>query len=184
MQGANLRGPGQGLLTVRILLAAGAQIFRTLAGETAIDVCNRDDIRLLLHKDLYDVQMSHCSMNGCRVKHPSVVCDRCKLVKYCCMEHMNRNWEEHKKLCRAPAAKPDARIDMISGDFDRLASNGAETPAGKNQDDLELSEAARAGIEKAHDSINDKVLGRNWQVSVALRERLKLGCDQTLNPEP
>jgi hypothetical protein len=160
-------------MTVRILLAAGAQIFRTLAGETAIDVCNRDDIRLLLHNDLYDVQMSRCCMNGCVVKQPSVVCDRCKLVKYCCMEHMNQNWGEHKKICRAPAAKPEARVDMISGGFDRLASYGAETPGGKKyRDDLELSEAARASIEKAHDRINDKVLGRNWQVSEALRARV------------
>jgi hypothetical protein len=47
--------------------------------------------------------------HGSAESHPELpkvhgqTCSKCKLVKYCSLEHQKKDWEEHRRVCAKPS---------------------------------------------------------------------------------
>ena len=76
-----------------------------------------------------------CYFPGCDI-HAERRCGRCLLARYCCSDHQNAHWKEHKKTCnRRPALNEDDSIVVsISAykdfmlDLEEILSNDPSQP--------------------------------------------------------
>lgn len=75
-----------------------------------------------------------CHFPGCDI-HAERRCGRCLLARYCCSDHQNAHWEEHKKTCnRRPTLNEDDSIVVSIGAFKEywldfgIVSNGPSQP--------------------------------------------------------
>ncbi|KAJ7701464.1 hypothetical protein B0H17DRAFT_1167383 [Mycena rosella] len=64
------------------------------------DVCFNEEGVALVGSDSGSTEGSESSVeSGRTTKIVSQTCSKCRLVKYCSLEHQRKDWEEHKRVC-------------------------------------------------------------------------------------
>ena len=100
--------------TLRMFLERGVDLIRDCDGNSPADISKRDDISLLLLMHLRDRQLAKCCLPDC-VRSPLILCSGCRLVKYCCMDHLRSHLHQHGKVCaRASPACQTSRLSRLA----------------------------------------------------------------------
>jgi CRP-like cAMP-binding protein len=125
--------------TMRMFLARGAMLIRDCDGNSPADISKRDDMSLLLNLHLRETQLAKCQMPHCARK-PLVLCSNCRLAKYCCMEHLRADLQQHLQVCARACPASNRGL---------------------------LSRRAAESIAVAHLRVNNTSLEPDWQVKKA-----------------
>ena len=100
--------------TLRMFLERGVALIRDCDGNSPADISKRDDISLLLVMHLRDSQLAQCSLPACSRK-PMILCSSCRLVKYCCMDHLQDHFQSHFQHClRASPASQTVQLSRLA----------------------------------------------------------------------
>lgn len=62
------------------------------------EVCFNDE-GVAVGSDSGSTEGSESSVDSGRTKIVSQTCSKCRLVKYCSLDHQRKDWEEHKRVC-------------------------------------------------------------------------------------